>query len=404
MYDQSKISQNTAALGGGICILRGTANLDGAAAVQNNTASSIAGGIYIKGGSLNMLGNSTIHGNESQKVGAVYIASSAVSTQANLISGSIFDNTTYLETEEAAAAIYHNGTALCLNTESFSVEGTIFLCGDGTNENAKVVTLVGGQPNSRTYQLATDEADSFYGRDVVRPGEVTVGETTYRLTDVSDFAEDFIHSKMGVREGGYYYQEDHSHDTYLVLVRAFHIYVADGMTNGTIVPCKVLAVPGEMITFQTTADTGYHLLSYTAIPSEEDASLALQDLGNGLFRFVMPEKDVVLHALFERNQEETTKEEITTEETTTEETTTEESTPWESTEEESQVQESSSEESTQTETTGTSPTEEASTKVPSEKAPSTGKGTHLSVGGMMTILSILCIAGYLLISRSNRQR
>lgn len=219
MNDDSTVHNNNAAdWGGGLITSRGTIVMNDASSIANNTSATQGGGVFLSLGTMSMFDNSTVTGNSAPTGGGIFlrVRSDTNKDTLNLISGSISGNSS----TGTGAAIYHGGTALNLNAADFSVSGSIFLYGSGTNASAKVITLVAA-PTTNNYTLDTEPInDAFNGRDVVRPGSITIDGTTYTLTDASPNFDHFTHTTKVVREGAYYYSplSDTSHDTYLVLV------------------------------------------------------------------------------------------------------------------------------------------------------------------------------------------
>lgn len=225
MYDDSAIDSNSATYGGGLYL---SSNSNDASAysvldmyddsrITNNTASQAGGGICVNAGAIEMLNNSTISGNSAVAGGGLYLPKFTGTGReiANLISGKIVSNSA----SSLGPAVYFGGTALNLNARSFEIDNTIYLTGDGTNANAKVVNLV-GTPSTFHYKLATKlVGDTFLGRDVVRPASVNVDGTGYSTSDASAYASFFTHSSMYITKGVEYYGplSDTSHDAFLVL-------------------------------------------------------------------------------------------------------------------------------------------------------------------------------------------
>jgi len=227
MRNNAAIYNNQAEYGGGVFISAGSADptnssslvLYDSSAIYDNQSTVRGGGVYIQSGTITTLDHSAITGNSSTNGGGIYLSTSVNNARALLIGGEISGNTA----GNLGSAVFHAGVepnALNLNAASVKVEGDIYLHGDGSNTNARVVTLVSA-PSGNTYSLDTEPAsDAFNGRDVVRPGSVTVHGITYALTDASPYYSSFTHTVKGIREGAYYYGAfgDTSHDAYLVLV------------------------------------------------------------------------------------------------------------------------------------------------------------------------------------------
>lgn len=225
MNDNSIIDSNIGTYGAGLYLSSNSSDASAYSKLEmydnsqitNNTASQAGGGAYVSAGAIEMLDNSTVSGNAAIAGGGLYLPkfTGAGREIANLISGKIINNTA----SSLGPAVYFGGTALNLNAGSFEIDNTIYLTGDGTNPNAKVISLVGA-PTTHHYVIGTKLAgDTFAGRDVVRPGTVNVSGTNYSLSDTSAYASFFSHVSMWVTKGAEYFGalSDTSHDTFLVL-------------------------------------------------------------------------------------------------------------------------------------------------------------------------------------------
>lgn len=225
MNDQSTVSGNSSEFsGGGIYLTSNTGFgsssseliMKDSSSVTGNTAKLNGGGIFVSAGILTMLGNASVTNNSAATGGGIFLYSSGDAGVANLISGTISENSA----TGLGSAIYHKGTTLNLNAADFHISGTIGLDGTGTNIDAKTITLIGKPSSDETYTVETKTTDTFAGRDIVKPGSLTIEGTIYTMSDASEYFSNFKHTTMGVMYGSYYYatKNDTSHDTYLVLV------------------------------------------------------------------------------------------------------------------------------------------------------------------------------------------
>lgn len=225
MFDNSSVQNNSASYGAGVFVSSNandataysTLKMQDNSKISNNTASQAGGGAYVSAGAIEMLNNATISGNSAIAGGGLYLPKFTGTGReiASLISGKIINNTA----SSLGSAVYFGGTSLNLNAGAFEIDNTIYLTGDGTNANAKVISLVGA-PSTHHYMISTKVAgDTFAGRDVVRPASVTVDGTNYSLSNASSYASYFTHASMYITKGAEYFAalEDTSHDTYLVL-------------------------------------------------------------------------------------------------------------------------------------------------------------------------------------------
>jgi LPXTG-motif cell wall-anchored protein len=224
MHNDSSVSYNNAGLRAGGVYITSSTSVSGSISsltmydrskLSNNTADSMGGGCYIRDGFITMYDNSEISDNNAPQGGGLCLPISTGIEVANLISGKILNNSSSGD----GSAIYFGGTGLNLNAQSFQADNEIFLTGDGTNINAKVVSLIGG-PDTNSYLLDTDATnDTFAGRDVVRPASISLDGMVYETGNASSYAGFFTHTSMDVVKGADYYgsMNETSHDTFLVL-------------------------------------------------------------------------------------------------------------------------------------------------------------------------------------------
>lgn len=252
MHDSSSVSYNQSTnTAGGVYISSNTGDatsyssltMSDQSKISHNMAAGNAGGCFIVAGTITMAGDSEISSNSALRGGGLYMPTFTGTGRevANLLGGKIVNNSV----SDVGAAIFHGGTALNLNAADFEIDNEIFLWGDGTNANAKVVSLIGA-PSANSFLLDTSTGDTFAGRDVVRPASITLGGTNYQTTDAAGYESSFTHTSMYVVKGADHYgAADTSHDTYLVLHTQPPVPTPTPNVTPTPVPSADIPVTGD---------------------------------------------------------------------------------------------------------------------------------------------------------------
>lgn len=92
-----------------------------------------------------------------------------------------------------------------------------------------------------------------------------------------------------------------------------HVTIAD-MQHGTVTADNTAPYSGETVTLTVAPEHGYKLgtLQVTCVSEDNVVNIALSDIGNGKYTFVMPELDVTVNATFEQILYKVTVDEIPT--------------------------------------------------------------------------------------------
>lgn len=295
MRDDALITNNIANGAGNVYISGNTHNPNAASglsmfdnsSIQNNSAVK-AGAVYLSSGEINMFDNSLIQNNiASDDGGGIF---SVGNTYINLFSSKILNN----KAGKKGDAIFHNGKELNLNASNVKIDNSIYLAGTN-NENAKTISLIGIPVEDHKYILDTDETGTFEGRDVVRVGCINMNGEFYSVEDASHFQNSFTHLSLCVNKGAYYYGSlnDHSHDSYLVLVNGFDINIDETIKNGSILTDKEKATSGEIVSLSINAEEEYEIESLKVKNDKTGEEIVVS---NGMF--IMPDSSVTISATF----------------------------------------------------------------------------------------------------------
>lgn len=248
----AKIAGNVArSVGGGIGLLgsnsqdyRSVVTMSGGEIV-GNTAGNKGGGVYLQaaGDEFYMTGGS-VADNEADRAGGISINAgrSGERTDAvvGLLGGTVRGNVAkggYPTTDDASErkflgnAIEQGGT-LYLDGINAAVEGdirvgcTLDASGNAVSTN-RFVTLVNASDGMNDYELTSFKSESIDGRDVVVPGDLTLGDTAYSLADAEPYMLHFTHNHKNVITNTRYIEQvsdGELHDKCLVLYREIELY------------------------------------------------------------------------------------------------------------------------------------------------------------------------------------
>lgn len=213
--------------------------------ISGNTAGNKGGGVYLQaaGDEFYMTGG-FVAGNEANRAGGISINAgySGERTDAivGLLGGTVRANVAkggYPTIDEAAErkflgnAIEQGGT-LYLDGTNATVEGdirvgcTLDASGNAVSTN-RFVTLVNASDDMNDYELTSFESESIDGREVVVPGNLTLGDAVYSLDDAEPYMLHFTHNHKNVITNTRYIEQvsdGESHDKCLVLYREIELY------------------------------------------------------------------------------------------------------------------------------------------------------------------------------------